>query len=174
MTVLDAREVAGRAVTEYGAVQHPWELAAVLDLLAARPPGLILEIGCWSGGGLYAWRAVCPEVIGLTLPEYGNVLRSHGTEIVWADSRRARDPLLDQLAGRIPGFVFIDGDHSYEVVMSDWKLARDIAPGAVIGFHDITHPDYPGVARAWAEVRPGHPSIEIIHPDGMGTGLVFT
>lgn len=165
-------QVAARAVQVYGACQDPWELSGVLTLLRADPPGVILEIGCWSGGSLYAWKSTGADVIGVTLPDHANILRPHGAEIILADSRHAKEQILDVLAGRVPGFVFIDGDHDEPVVRSDWELAREVAPGAVIGFHDIT---WPGPGKVWAEVSAGFPAVTFIrHKDNMGTGLVCT
>jgi cephalosporin hydroxylase len=50
-----------------------------------------------------------------------------------------------------PGFVFIDGDHSYESVLSDvMAWAPLVKGGGVIAGHDCT-PSYPGVERAVRE-----------------------
>ncbi len=172
---MNVAEIADRAVRVHGAVQDPWELAAVLAVLAASPPELIVEIGCWSGGSLHAWRQTGAEVIGVTLPEHANILRDHGAAVILADSRQCRGQLDSVLAGRVPGFVFIDGGHDHLTCLSDWELARQVAPGAVIGFHDIACPDWPDPGRVWADVSRGYPSVAIIRPDAkMGTGLVFT
>jgi predicted O-methyltransferase YrrM len=46
-------------------------------------------------------------------------------------------------------FVFIDGDHRFEYVVEDIKLAeRLVKPGGMIAGHDYTHQDWPGVKKA--------------------------
>ncbi len=175
MTSLTVDEqIASRAVQVYGAQQDPWELSCVLTLLRAKPPGLILEIGCWSGGSLWAWKSTGAEVIGLTLPAHANILRPHGAEIILADSTApdTEEELRTVLAGRVPGMVFIDGDHEYGPCASDFELAMRVAPGAVIGFHDIT---MPGPRKVWDDTPAGLAKATFIHhPENMGTGLVFT
>jgi len=56
--------------------------------------------------------------------------------------------------GRV-GLVFIDGDHSYEVVSHDTLEAlRMVVPGGVIAWHDFHHED--GVDRFVNEFSSGH------------------
>lgn len=48
---------------------------------------------------------------------------------------------------------FIDGDHSYEGVCLDIKLASRILPkGTLVGFHDLYCARVPGVAKAYQEM----------------------
>jgi len=50
--------------------------------------------------------------------------------------------------------VFIDGDHSYESVMADARMAAEvIRPGGLLVFHDYGRPQDPGVTRAVDELR---------------------
>jgi predicted O-methyltransferase YrrM len=45
--------------------------------------------------------------------------------------------------------VFVDGDHAYEAVLVDCKLARSLCkPGGWIAFHDYGEDQCPGVKRA--------------------------
>jgi hypothetical protein len=47
--------------------------------------------------------------------------------------------------------VFIDGDHSYESVKSDFEIVRPwLSPNAVLAFHDTVA--YPGVSRLLGEI----------------------
>ena len=54
-----------------------------------------------------------------------------------------------------PTMVFVDGDHTYEGVLSDLhELSTLLAPNTPVAFHDYFNTDTPGVARAvdqWIE-----------------------
>jgi hypothetical protein len=46
------------------------------------------------------------------------------------------------------GLLFIDADHSYEGVQSDWNAWKHgMASGATVAFHDYQNPAYEGVTR---------------------------
>jgi predicted O-methyltransferase YrrM len=54
-----------------------------------------------------------------------------------------------------PTMVFVDGDHSYEGILSDLnELSTLLVPNTPIAFHDYLNPETPGVSRAvdqWIE-----------------------
>jgi len=69
----------------------------------------------------------------------------------------SHDPsVLEQVKARAKkvDLLFIDGDHSYEGALSDWRLyAPLLAPGATVAMHDIGWAD--GVRRVVdEEIRP--------------------
>jgi hypothetical protein len=54
-----------------------------------------------------------------------------------------------------PDFFFLDGDHRYETMLGDIKLAlRLMWKGGILAGHDYTHSDWPGVRQAVDEVFP--------------------
>jgi predicted O-methyltransferase YrrM len=58
-----------------------------------------------------------------------------------------------------PDMVFLDGDHRYECVHEEIRIAkRLIRPGGVLMGHDYGHEDWPGVAKAVADEF-GHPDF---------------
>jgi predicted O-methyltransferase YrrM len=67
---------------------------------------------------------------------------------------------LSDQASRIPrqacaSLIFVDGDHSYEQVVSDFDNYRDLlAPGGCIVFHDYGYGNHTGGVEADPEVRP--------------------
>lgn len=65
-------------------------------------------------------------------------------------------------------FVFIDGDHTYEGVKSDFvQYGPLVRPGGLIAFHDILpRPDFPDIQvdQFWKEVRDKYDSTEFIGP----------
>jgi|SRR5579859_3158479 len=162
-----------------GALQKPGELAQLLAGAAAVDPRVIVEIGSDRGGTLFAWRAAFPAAavfaISLQSGPYstGAALESHGAEVLSLDShdRWTMVELASRLNGRLVDVLFIDGDHTYEGVSSDFYLyAPLVRPGGLVCLHDICHhPTMPdvGVDRFWCEL--GGRKREIIeHPDNWG------
>lgn len=161
----------------HGAVQKPNELAEFLDMLTVLEPEVIVEIGVFSGGTLYAWSRFAPTVIGIDLvpggkePIYasnGKPRNEHGATVIVGDSHdeATRDALLDFLDGRMVDLLFIDGDHAYEGVRRDYELYSPLVrPGGVIAFHDIVPHFTPsiGVDKLWRDIR-DKSAIEIVEP----------
>jgi predicted O-methyltransferase YrrM len=75
-------------------------------------------------------------------PRFELIIRRHGS--------------LDLTAADLPScdVAFVDGDHSYKVVVHDSNLARRIVrPGGIIIWHDVVNPVTPDVKRALEEFR---------------------
>jgi predicted O-methyltransferase YrrM len=65
--------------------------------------------------------------------------------------------------------LFIDGSHSYEDVLADFAgFFPHVVPGGVVAFHDVINESWPGVGRAWADVK--GQLTEIGHSDSLGFG----
>jgi predicted O-methyltransferase YrrM len=88
----------------------------------------------------------------------------------------------ESLAGRPVDFLFLDGDHTYNGVRTDFEMyAPLVRPGGVIAFHDIVpNPMCPAieVPRFWQELCARHRVREIVDRRdssqlGMGIGVVF-
>lgn len=153
--------IARTAVRDYGAIQKEPELAAFLALVMDLDPlDLIVEVGSFDGGTLWAWQQICPEVVGVDLPPPGLEetvrLNSLGCQIVCGDSHASAtlEQLRELLDGRPVDMLFIDGDHTYDGVKADYEMYGPLVrPGGLIGFHDIRqHPGQPyiQVNRFWA------------------------
>jgi predicted O-methyltransferase YrrM len=152
--------IARIAVRDHGAIQKPAELAGFLALVMDLDPlELIVEVGSFDGGTLWAWQQICPQVVGVDLPPAGHEntvrLNTLGCPIVLGDSHEP-DTLerLEALLDRPVDMLFIDGDHTYDGVKADYELYSPLVrPGGLIGFHDICqHPTMPFVQvnRFWA------------------------
>lgn len=174
---------AHQAVEDHGCAQDAEELSILLGIVAAMRPALIVEIGCNTGGSLYAWQqATDAEVIGVTLGPHDprQALNPHGATIIHGDSHTdiVIGMLEKELDGRRPDFFFIDGDHSEAGCRSDWRLAQHVGARSV-GFHDISPrrvPGDPGVRLVFAEACAKYPSVIIRNPaDHMnaGAGIVW-
>ena len=149
------------AVRDHGAIQKPAELAGFLALVMDLDPlELIVEIGSFDGGTLWAWQQICPRVVGVDLPPPGHGetvrLNSLGCQIVCGDSHDSYtlQELLLLLGGAKADMLFIDGDHTYDGVKRDYEMYSPLVrPGGLIGFHDICqHPsmEFVQVNRFWA------------------------
>jgi predicted O-methyltransferase YrrM len=178
------------------------EIERVVDLVERQQPKVVLEIGTAHGGTLYMWTRVAAEgalLISVDLPggEFGGgypeskvpIYRSfalpHQTlHLLRGDSHASQtlDLVRSTLAGRPVDFLFIDGDHRYEGVKQDFEqYSSFVAPGGIIGMHDITPPlpgDAAEVDRFWQELKATrrYRMEEIIESPGQrgyGIGLVW-
>lgn len=64
--------------------------------------------------------------------------------------------------------LYIDGDHSYEAVRNDLALYGHRVKKVIL-MHDVDHPDYPGVRRAFLE----YPGSKQIFQGSWGLGLIW-
>lgn len=157
------------------------ELAILNALVAARQPRRIFEIGTFDGRTALNFAANAPlaTVHTLDLPpavepalplhsdDRAFIRRSQGGE----RGRRFRDaPERERIvqlygdsarfdyggfAGAID-FVFVDGSHSYEYVLSDSRNALAMAaPGSLVVWHD--YGEWPGVTRALNDLQATEP-----------------
>ncbi|MGB9756361.1 MAG: class I SAM-dependent methyltransferase, partial [Candidatus Bathyarchaeales archaeon] len=78
------------------------------------------------------------------------------------------------------GFLFIDGDHTYEGVKKDFEMyGKLVGEGDIIAFHDIV-PGPPesvgGVPRFWDEIKHNFSHVELVKDwkqGGCGIGVIF-
>lgn len=167
--------------------QHtPIELKWLLKRLnGARS---ILEIGSCVGGSLKVFAEHCGKGTKVRSIDLGIVnmngdfksaellksaikgLRDEGfdAEVLISDSR-SREAIEWAKANGPYDFIYIDGDHSYEAVKSDFENYGPLAP--LVGFHDISHVAH-DVAKFWGELKETQITEEIIASD-QGVGLVY-
>ena len=163
-----------------GALQHRAEIIPFLKEFFPAPPAAVAEIGRAKGGTLaLLCRAAAPGALVVSLDLPGGafsglipllnkgawrapLLRATagpGQELrlIDGDSKlpATREKFRAALAGRKLDLLFIDGDHTWDGVKSDYEnYAGFVKPGGVIAFHDI-QPGFEehGVAvrRFWLE-----------------------
>jgi predicted O-methyltransferase YrrM len=160
--------------------------------LAAAPPKYSLEIGTNYGGTLLllcTLSAPDATIISVDLPAgpFGGGyplrkiplyhrfargkqrLRLLRGDAHLPETRRRVEAMLD---GHPLDYLFIDADHTYEGVSSDFSLYSPLVrPGGMVAFHDIAtyNPDTKcKVNRFWQEIKTQYRHLEFI--EGMRNG----
>jgi predicted O-methyltransferase YrrM len=171
------------------------ELGALCEKLLRRTPRVVVEIGTARGGTLYLWTRICtpgavvvsidkPGEVGSvgpsTLALYRRFGRQRGVQVftIRADShsQRAHQRLQEILGDRKVDFLFIDGDHCYEGVKTDFYGYQSyMAPDGLVALHDVaaspTNPEIQ-VGRFWSEVLGQVPTAEsLIAKPGRSPGI---
>lgn len=143
------------AAPSYGAMQKRPEILGLLKLIQEHQIKTICEIGTGNGGTLALLCQVLGDdadilVIDIALTEENRAAISSFTNrnqrITCVVGDSTSKAVIQQaetwLNGRKLDFLFIDGDHSYSGVKSDYEnFSPFVGQGKWIGFHDIV-PDY--------------------------------
>ena len=164
------------------------ELAPLLGIVAERRPLRIVEIGTGRGGTLWAWcKVAVPDAQLVSVDLRGGPFGGGGYEptrlqaygrprqtITLVDGDSHTSETLATIERAVAGpvdFLFIDGDHDYAGVSSDYAMYSPLVrEGGLIAFHDIVPgpPEYVGgVPRFWQELT-GPCKREIV--DDIGSG----
>jgi predicted O-methyltransferase YrrM len=65
--------------------------------------------------------------------------------------------------------LYIDGSHAYEDVLADFGgFFPHVVPGGVVALHDVRDETWPGVTRAWAEIKTH--LTEVGYSESLGFG----
>lgn len=184
---MDWRELFTTTKSKFELIQHADEIVPFYEWLEAEPQEwrTALEIGIAGGGNLIMLAHLCSvEVVGVDrwpkrswplAKAMNNGLRTPAKmRICYAYSDDAK--LVRMLAKQYGEFdiVFVDADHSYEAVKTDfamyWPL---VAPDGIMAFHDIAKRDA-GVPRLWGEVLKALPTKTfVVEGSGMGIGVAI-
>ncbi|SRR6266699_2470383 len=180
-------------------IQVKEEISQLLQTIVKNSPRTVVEIGTANGGTLFLLtRVAAPRATlisidkpngsfgggypGSMMPLFRSFARD-GQEVtlVRRDSHDVETFSLTRkvLNNRRIDFLFIDGDHSYQGVKSDFATYSPlVAEGGMIALHDIV----PGlrshvgdVPRFWTEVRDRYKSRAIVkdwNQGGAGIGLL--
>lgn len=129
-----------------------------------------LEVGCYEGLSTSQIAATANHVTVIDTFDGRATGRERDTETAFHENMRTcgvqnrifaikgeSQKVLPCLEEKAFGFVFIDGDHSYEAVSEDARIARSLlAEGGALAFHDFDQ-GHPGVVR----------TVENLLADGM-------
>ena len=86
------------------------------------------------------------------------------------------DKVKEILKGKQLDFLFIDGDHRYEAIKSDYETYSPLVrTGGVIGFHDIGEREEGGGRQFWLEIKSKFKHREILMDSNKekGIGLLY-
>lgn len=177
--------------------QKRTEISALLEMVRARNPQFVCEIGAYNGGTLFLLSQVsAPNAriysLDISYPDtkkhlYRKFAR-RGQQIICMEADSHSPETVEQLKRSLGGhqldFLFIDGDHSYAGVKTDFELyAPLVRKGGLIALHDIVfdhwrsrgikcHQDSGEVPVFWKEMKDHYRYHEFIDdPDQSGFGI---
>lgn len=172
-------------------IQTPLEIEQLYLTVCDLKPRRVLEVGTAEGGTLYLWiQAATADatIISVDLPGgrfgggypecrtalYEAFTRTEQTlHLLRADSHDPRtvEQVRQILADEPVDLLFIDADHTYEGVKTDFlQYSPMVRRGGLIAFHDICPSPDPEtqVERLWVQIRSRYDVKEFVHPDRYG------
>ena len=200
MNTNQIRDVIDIAYKEYSMIQNPIEIQKFSEFFVSLNCKNVLEIGTFLGGTFYTMCKLsntdgkkisidCPDVIA---PGSEVVKQKHNqideylvkfakNVVIIRDNSKSEEcfqKLEKELQGESLDFIFIDGDHTYEGVKSDFtNYKKYLKDGGYIAFHHI---DYLSstisigceVYKFWNELKDEYDFIEFKQGSFGGIGLV--
>lgn len=182
--VSDAKHVIDLLFSEEAKFITPWqhrpEITALAELIEKKRPKVAVEIGTAAGGTLFLTSCLAADgalIVSIDLPHgmYGGGYPEWKIPLYENFARRGQqiglirgDSHTDEtfaklqffLKGRTIDYLFIDGDHTYEGVKTDfYRYGALMSADGLIAFHDIVPdrsetPDH-FVSVLWDEIK-GH------------------
>lgn len=192
----------GKRAVLLNAAQQKEEIDSFLSLLKGKNILNMCEIGSYRGGTLYVWCRIINKTAkiiaidscfresfametGSKAIKVLSKFKTRNQKLFFVDidshSEEARKKVLSILDGDKLDFLFIDGDHSYEGVKSDFENYRNLVnKGGIIAFHDIV-PGLPelvgGVPKFWQEIKSKYNThYELVkdwNQGGFGIGVLI-
>jgi predicted O-methyltransferase YrrM len=174
------------------------EFLLLAELVKNQRCKRVLEIGTYRGGTLFVFSRLSganATIISVDYPttRFGRVLRACQNLYLPRLVRRGQSLFLlrenshslgtlakvrEILKGNKLDFLFIDGDHSYGGVRSDFEMyAPLVRSGGLLAFHDVAKTNsQEEVYRLWNEIKPNYKHAEFVHrtgPGAMGIGVLW-
>jgi len=175
------------------------ELESFLKITEHLKPKVLVEIGSADGGTLFLFSKILPndaQIFSIDLPPEESYEGYQGwkeslyqsfatnnqtihTIRTGSQNQVTRKKLEDLLDGKKIDFLYIDGNHLYDMVKSDFEMFSPLlSEDGVVAFHDISPASINknDVPRFWNEIKDKHDFIEIIDIEFIlngGFGLLF-
>jgi predicted O-methyltransferase YrrM len=138
----------------------------------------ILEIGVFEGETTQHLIKALPkggQYVGIDINDY----RTDATKLYMAEGGKSIDFILGNShneLGKLPSnhfdLIFVDGDHSWESILPEFKLVEKlVARGGVIAYHDTIHLSDPKRIVEYAEYYKYH-TTTLNTPEGRGITLI--
>ena len=160
---------------DLGVYQTPRQFAECIYDLLQLDINSYFEIGLFNGGSYL----IMTEFLKLKNPN----VKCIGVDITDKYMLSEVKPLLDgfemktsdDFAGKQFDLVFIDGDHRYSGIKTDWDNVGKFAKYVII--HDINQPTWPAVKKFWNEIKTDKKHKEYLYQtenkNVHGIGLIF-
>ena len=106
--------------------QNDWELEQLLFAVDNLVPSSILEVGAWHGGTLWHWLHLSERVVVVDdemrrESDWYRWAHDTGTPLTLLRGLSTQKRVIYEAADNGPyDFLFIDADHTYDSVRSDW------------------------------------------------------
>jgi predicted O-methyltransferase YrrM len=182
-------------------LQKKSEILRLLAIVRAARPEVICEIGAAGGGTTFLLaHAAAGDATIISLDLAYSASRRAAVHSFAREEQKiiclpcdSHSPLSVRavkahLARKRLDILFLDGDHSYEGVKTDFQFYSPLVrPGGLVIFHDIV-PDYKarygiqtssdsgGVPRFWKETKASGAEVEEVvedyEQDGFGIGIL--
>lgn len=181
------------------------EIKNLANVVKSINPKVIVEIGTRKGGTLFTWCRYtnASKIISIDLPNgihgggypeqkqklYKAFLMDQpqkSVHLLQDDSHNQStfNKLKDLLGNETIDFLFIDGDHRYNGVKSDFEMYSPLVrKGGIVAFHDIipntsTHEDASTIEVPifWKEIKERYKHEEFIESNiqsNMGIGMLY-
>ncbi len=174
-----------------GIGQIPSEVASFgAAFLRERSPRVVCEIGTYSVGHFHMLSRLLPTLttlIGIDLNVRNKALlrrlapENVDVHLIDGDSGSAavHSAVESATGGRPIDVLFIDGDHTYDGVRSDYLMYRDLVrDGGLIAFHDLVEDHSTRFGRTtiawtgdvpvfWSRLKPHAKTVEFLSPTAM-------
>jgi len=190
---VDLEQLVNKCIGGFTAIQNRYEMRQFLELVLARRPQRVLEIGTARGGMLYGLSQVAqPDTMCTSIDLIGGKNGGGQTEIerevfatfgpptqrfhFIAGDSKSIDTItqLHTILGEHKlDVIFIDGEHSFEAVSADFNNYQHfVAADGIIAFHDICMLPQgwgpgAGVGLFWNELSHKYKTQNIIDPIGV-------
>lgn len=143
-----------------GILQVPDEFIDFCQFLLDYRFDSAIEIGVAAGASSYIMAALMyrsnPDMVYHMVDIRDSLFEFDKVREIIPTLQKEISKTSDDFAGKTYDFCFIDADHSYEGMMTDWKNVGRYAKKLVV-FHDIYAHEYDtlngGTVRGWQEIK---------------------